>query len=63
MLLPDEWPHLLAATLSGLERNGMTGAEGALLDRLAIATGLRSNELRSLTRTSIVLDATRPTFV
>ena len=60
MLLPDEWPHLVDATLTGPERDGMTGAERALLYRLAIATGLRSNELRSLTRTSIVLDATRP---
>ena len=60
MLLPDEWPHLIDATVKGPERNGMTGAERALLYRLAIATGLRSNELRSLTRTSVVLDATRP---
>ncbi len=60
MLLPDEWPHLLTATADGPERNGMDGAERTLLYQLAIATGLRSNELRSLTRTSVVLDATRP---
>jgi integrase len=60
MLLPSEWSHLLTATLNGPERHGMSGAERALLYKLAIATGLRSNELRSLTRTSVVLDATRP---
>jgi integrase len=60
MLLPDEWPHLMAATTAGTDRNGMVGADRALLYRLAIATGLRSNKLRSLNRTSIVLDATRP---
>ena len=60
MLLPSEWPYLLAATESGPDRNGMTGPDRALLYRLAIATGLRSNELRSLTRTSVALDAPRP---
>jgi integrase len=60
MLLPEEWPHLLSATLGGPERGGMPGAERALLYRLALATGLRAGELRSLTRASIVLDATSP---
>ena len=60
MLLPDEWPHLLTATANGPDRNGMDGAERALLYTVAIATGLRSNELRSLTRTSVVLDAPKP---
>ena len=60
MLLPSEWPYLYAATQSGPDRNGMTGSDRALLYQLAIATGLRSNELRSLTRTSAVLDAPRP---
>ena len=39
----------------------MTGPERALLYRLALTTGLRANELRSLTRTSFRLDADSPT--
>ncbi|MEX0585179.1 MAG: recombinase XerD, partial [Pirellulales bacterium] len=62
MLLPDEWRHLEAATAAA-ERYGMTGAERVLLFRVAIETGLRANELRSLTRASLVLDATRPYIV
>ncbi|QDT73655.1 site-specific integrase [Lacipirellula limnantheis] len=31
MLLPSEWPYLLAATLSGPVRNGMDGPDRALL--------------------------------
>jgi integrase len=60
MLLNHEWPHLEAAAIGGPERNGMTGAERALLYRVAIQTGLRANELRSLTRASAVVDAPRP---
>ena len=60
MLLHNEWPLLEAATIGGPDRNSMTGAERALLYRVAIQTGLRANELRSLTRVSILLDATRP---
>lgn len=60
MLLPEEWPCLQAAAAAGPIRYGMDGAERALLYRTAIASGLRANELRSLTRTSIVVDAARP---
>ncbi len=62
MLLPDEWRHLAAATAAA-ERYGMAGPERVLLYRVAIETGLRANELRSLTRASLVLDATRPYIV
>ena len=60
MLLPEEWPFLLSATVNGPDRHGMTGPERALLYQVAVATGLRSGELRSLTRSSIVLNQGRP---
>ncbi len=63
MLLPNEWPHLRAATLSVPLNFGMTGEERLLLYRVAIETGLRANELRQLTRSSLVLDAKRPYIV
>ena len=62
MLLPDEWRHLAAATAAA-DRYGMTGAERVLLYRVAIETGLRANELRCLTRVSLVLDPKRPYIV
>ena len=60
MLLPSEWPYLETATSHGPVRNGMSGSDRALLYRLAIQTGLRANELRSLRRSNVVLDATKP---
>ncbi len=60
MLLPEEWPLLEAATLSAPVRYGMDGDERVLLYRTAIQSGLRAAELRSLRRTSLVLDAPRP---
>lgn len=41
----------------------MSGSERRLLYRLAIETGLRSNELRSLTRGSLFLNSDRPYIV
>ena len=60
MLLPDEWPWLRAATQNGPERFGTPGPERALLYALAIQTGLRSGELRSLTRGRLFLDGPDP---
>ena len=60
MLLPDEFKRLLAATKTGPERYGMVPDERILLYRTAIQTGLRSNELRSLTRGRLFLDADKP---
>jgi len=60
MLLPEEWRLLEAATKAGPERYGMTGYERLLLYRTAIQTGLRSNELRSLTRGRLYFDVDRP---
>lgn len=48
MLLPDEWPWLWEAALKGEPWKGMAGPERALLYAVAIQTGLRSSELRSL---------------
>ena len=60
ILLPDEWCRLKVATKAGPERYGMSGAERVLLYEAAIQTGLRSNELRSLTRGRLFLDTDRP---
>ena len=60
MLLPEEWRLLETATEAGPERYGMTGSERLLLYRTAIQTGLRSNELRSLTRGQLYFDSDPP---
>ena len=46
----DEIHRLLTVTQSEPKRFGATGLERAMLYRLALDTGLRANELRSLTR-------------
>ena len=60
MLLPDEWQRLVMTTATGPVRFEMTREERLLLYRTAIQTGLRSNELRSLTRGRLYLDADTP---
>ncbi len=70
-LTEAELEQLLTATAAGPVRHGrkragkltwrMTGAERALLYRLAVETGFRANELRSLTLTSLALQADPPT--
>jgi integrase len=60
MLLPDEWPWLRSATLAGPDRFGMLPAERMLLYAVGIQTGLRSNELRSLKRGQLFLEAETP---
>jgi len=47
-LEPDEIRRLLEATQAAGKRFGMTGHQRALLYRLAVETGLRRNELKSL---------------
>jgi integrase len=60
-LTVEELIRLLDAARNGPERRGMTGEERALCYWLAAETGLRANEVRSLTRASFDLDGTRPT--
>jgi integrase len=55
-LLTDKLRALLEATEAAPERFGMTGPERAMLYRLAVETGLRANELRSLKTSSFDLD-------
>jgi len=52
----DEIRRLLETTARQPERFGMTGPERAVVYRLAVETGLRRNELRSLTRASFDFD-------
>jgi integrase len=56
-LSADELRWLLTITRSGPERREISGRERAMLYRLAVETGLRANELRSLTANSFDLDA------
>ncbi len=60
-LAVDEVKRLLNATATGPERYGMTGPARRLLYLLALETGLRSNELRSLSRGSFDLNERAPT--
>lgn len=60
MLLPDEWSWLRRALAVGSESVGITALERLLLYWTAIQTGLRSGELRSLTRGNLSLSATQP---
>ncbi len=60
MLRQEEWQWLRDATAAAEHRFDMTGAERVLLYETAIQTGLRSNELRSLTRGRLYLTAEKP---
>ena len=60
MLLLEEWQWLQATTISAGESFGVQPRERLLLYEVAIETGLRSSELRSLTRARLFLDAQRP---
>ncbi|CAN0314755.1 unnamed protein product, partial [Ectocarpus fasciculatus] len=53
----SNWHHLEAAAIAGPVRGGLTGAERSMIFALAIQTGLRSNEIRSLRRSSLHLDS------
>lgn len=59
-LTPDEWRWLDATTRRGDTRFGLTGIERATLYSLAIQTGLRSGEIRSLTRGNLHLTGENP---
>ena len=57
----EEQERLLSVTAGEQKRWRMTGEERALLYYLALRTGLRVNELRTLTVASFALDAATPT--
>ncbi|HHN46418.1 MAG TPA: site-specific integrase [Planctomycetes bacterium] len=57
----DECSRLIEAARRGPVRYSMRGPERAFLYRLALETGLRASELRSLTKSSFSLDAVPPT--
>lgn len=58
MLLPAEWEALRTTTAAeNLDRFGMPAAERLLLYATAIYTGLRSFELRSVSRRGLALDS------
>lgn len=56
-----EFARLLEAAQQGPKVLGMSGPERAVLYSLAVGTGFRANELRSLTPESFDLDADPPT--
>jgi integrase len=62
MLLPEEWEWLRTTTAEGPHRYRNTGWERVLIYATAIQTGLRQNELRSLTRGRLYLDH-QPPFI
>lgn len=57
----EEMAALLVTTRQGPERGGMTPLARATAYALAAASGLRVNEIRTLTRASFALDAEPPT--
>jgi integrase len=63
MLLPTEWHWIKQAMATDTIRNGQNSQERLLMYRVAIETGLRSSELRSLQRSSLVLDGLEPHIV
>jgi integrase len=60
-LSSEEVSSLLTAARNGSERFGMTGPDRSMLYRLAVESGLRANELRSLSVGSFNLDGESPT--
>jgi len=60
-LTVSEMRVLLDSTTKGPARFKMNGSERALLYRLAVETGYRAGELRSLVRASFDLDSNNPT--
>ncbi len=60
MLRREEWHWLRDVTAADDDQFGMSSAERVLLYETAIQTGLRSNELRSLSRGRLYLTAVKP---
>jgi integrase len=62
-LVDEELHRLLQVASSGPSWQDMDGSARALLYRLAVETGLRASELRSLTWGCLDLDADQPTVI
>jgi len=60
-LTDEELARLIKAAEKGPKIRAMTGPERAMLYHLAVGTGFRANELRSLTPESFDLEANTPT--
>ncbi len=63
MLLPQEWDWLKSITEASEPHHGLSGPERVLLYATAVQTGLRSSELRSLTRGRLSLDGEKPYII
>ena len=61
-LTDDELARLIRAAENGKRRLGMRGKDRAMAYRIAIGTGFRANEIRSLRRDSFALDGNPPTI-
>ena len=62
-LTPDEAARLIQAAASGPDAIGMTGPDRAMLYMVALGTGFRSNELRTLVPERFHLDDDPPNVV
>src|SRR5262249_31474260 len=62
-LTPEEAARVIRAAEVGPVVKGMAGPDRAMLYRLALGTGFRREELRSLQPSSFRLDSTPPTVV
>lgn len=63
MLLVDEWKWIAKYLANGPSRNAQEARERYLMYWTALETGLRSSELRSLTKRSIVLASDEPHII
>jgi integrase len=61
LLTPEEAAKLVHAAETGPEVRNLTGPDRAMLYRLALGTGFRANELRTLTPERFSLDSKTPT--
>jgi integrase len=59
----DEWQWFVTATHAGPTRGNISGSDRALLYEAAVRTGLRANELRSVTRTDLHLEGDEPYMI
>ena len=63
LLSPEEAARIVEAAASGPDAGGLTGPDRAKLYELALGTGFRANELRTLTPERFNLDSDAPTVL